>query len=98
MPIYALGSLLLLNITTTDNSKYATYADDISCVAKLRNILTWWNKLNTFGTKMGYFTKANKPWLIIKPEKHETAKGIFKLYVSIMSRTSLRVNPHSTVA
>ena len=78
MSIYALGSLPLLNITTADNTKYAAYADDISCVGKLRNILTWWNKLNTFGPKLGYFPKANKSWLIVKPEKYETAKVIFK--------------------
>ena len=27
---------------------------------------------------MGYFPKANKSWLIVKPEKYEAAKGIFK--------------------
>ena len=27
---------------------------------------------------MGYFPKANKSWLIVKLEKYETAKGIFK--------------------
>ena len=37
IPIYALGSLPLLNIKTTGNTKYAAYADDISCVGKLRN-------------------------------------------------------------
>ena len=60
MPIYVLGSLPLLNIITTDNTKYSANADHISCVGKLRNILTWWNNLNTFGPKMGYFPKANK--------------------------------------
>ena len=78
MPIYALGSLLLLNTTTTDNTKYTAYADDISCVGKLRNVLASWNKLNTFGPKMGYFPKANKSWLIVKPDKYKTAKRIFK--------------------
>ena len=67
MTIYALGSLPLLSITTTDNTKHPAYADDISCVGKLRNMLTWWNKLNTFGPKLGYFPKANKSWLIVKP-------------------------------
>ena len=57
MPIYALGSLPLLNMTTTDNTKYATYADDISCAGKLKNIPTWWNKLNTFGPKLDIFQK-----------------------------------------
>ena len=51
MPIYARGPLPLLNITTTNNTKCAVYADDISCVGKLRNILTCWNKLNIFGPK-----------------------------------------------
>ena len=58
MPIYALGSLPLFNITTTDNTKYSAYANDIICVGKLKHILTWWNKLNTFGPKIGYFPKA----------------------------------------
>ena len=78
MPIYVLGSLPLPNIITTDNTKYSANADHISCVGKLRNILTWWNNLNTFGPKMGYFPKANKSQLIVKPEKYETEKSIFK--------------------
>ena len=78
MPIYALESLPLLNITATDNTKYAAYADDVSCVGKLRNILTWLDKLINFGSKMGYFPKVNKPWLTVRPEKCEAAKSIFK--------------------
>ena len=78
MPIYTLESLPLLNITTKENKKYAAYADVISCVEKLRNILAWWSKLNTFGQKIGYFPKANKSWLIVKPGKYEAAKSIFK--------------------
>ena len=61
-----LESLPLLNITTTDNAKHTAYAYDISCAGKLRNILTWLNKLNTFSPKMGYFPKAKKLWLIVK--------------------------------
>ena len=78
MPICVLVSLPLLNITTARSTKHLAYADDISCVGKQRNILTWWNKLNAFGPKMGYFPKARRSWLIKKPEKYETAKDIFK--------------------
>ena len=60
MPIYAMGSLPLLNITTTDNTKHAAYADDISCVAKLRNTLTWYNKLNKFWPKNEIFFKSKQ--------------------------------------
>ena len=78
MPIYALESLQLLNVTTTDNTKHAGHADNIICVVKLRNMWTWWNKSSTIGPKIGYFPKANKSWLIGKPKKHETTKVIFK--------------------
>ena len=78
MPIYALESLLLLNIATTDITKRVAYADDVTCVGELKNMLTWWNKLNTFVLKFVYFPKVKKSWLIVKPEKQETAKVIFK--------------------
>ena len=75
MPVYAIGSLPLLNITITD----AAYADNISCVEKLRNILTWWDKLNIFGPKIRYFPVANKQWLILQAKKvNEIVKRIFK--------------------
>ena len=75
VPIYGLWSLLLSNVTA-DNTKQAAYANDndISCVGKLKNMLTWWNKLNTLDT----FQKQKKSWLIVKLEKYETVKGIFK--------------------
>ena len=76
--IYAVGSLLLLNVTTTDSPKYATHRDDISYIGILKNILTWRNKLNTFGPKTGYFLKVKILRLIVKPEKYETVEGIFK--------------------
>ena len=78
MSIYALGSLLLLNVTKADSTKYATYTYDISYIGILKDILTWWNKLNTFGLKTGYFLKVKMLRLTVKPEKYETAEGIFK--------------------
>ena len=74
IPTYALGFLPPLNITTTDSTKHAAYTGNINCVGKLRNILPKRNKLNNFGPKIGYFPKTNKSWLIVKPEKYETAK------------------------
>ena len=53
-----LGALPLLNMTTTDSTKQAAYAGDTSYVGKLKNILTWWNKINIFGPEFEYFPKA----------------------------------------
>ena len=46
-------------MTTTERAaqNMLRYADNITCVGNLKNILTWWNKLNTFGPKIGYFPK-----------------------------------------
>ena len=67
-----------LNITTTDNTKHAAYADDINFVGKVWNVITWWKKSKILAPKIRYFPKANKSWLTVKPEKYGTAKGIFK--------------------
>ena len=40
--------------------------------------MTWWNQLNSFGLKIGYFPIAKNSWLILKPEKYEIGKAIFK--------------------
>ena len=78
MPLYALASIPLLNAISTSNSKHSAYADDLSCAGKIKNLLIWWNILSTTGPKIGYFPKASKSWLIVKPEKYELAKSIFR--------------------
>ena len=64
-------------MTEQVNTNDTAYAGDKSCIAKIKNI-TWWDKLNTFGPKTRHFAKVKKSWLIVKPEKYETAKSIFK--------------------
>ena len=70
LSIYAMRSLPLLNVTTTDSTKHGADADDISCIRELKNILTWWNKLIIFGPKIGCFPKANKSWVTVKAENY----------------------------
>ena len=72
MSVYALGSLPLLNITTTDNTKYAVYANDLSCVGKLRNILTWRNKPKYFCSKNGMLFKGKQ--IMVNCEARENMK------------------------
>ena len=77
--IYVLRFLPVLNMTRTYNTEHSTYANDISCLGKLKIMLTMWNKLNNFGPKIRYFPKAKKLWLIVKPEKYETTKDILSI-------------------
>ena len=53
-------------MTTTDSAKYAAYADDTSYVGKLRNILTWWNKLNIFCLNFGNLPRAKESRLAVR--------------------------------
>ena len=76
--LYILRFLPLLNMTTTDSTNYATYGDDISYLGILKNVLTWWSKLNAFGPKTGYFSKAKIWQLILKPKKYEKVERNFK--------------------
>ena len=61
-------------MTTTDSAKHAAYADDTSYVGKLRNILTWWNKLNIFCLYFGYLPRVKESRLAVRPRIYETAK------------------------
>ena len=57
--------------------KHVAYADDIGGGSSLGNLRQWWNKMVEFGPYLGYFPKACKSWLVVKPGKLEEAKLIF---------------------
>ena len=57
MVIYALGSLPLLDVVLTQNTKHAAYADDLSCVGKSQNLATRWHKTNKLRPGIAYFMK-----------------------------------------
>ena len=53
------------------------YADDIGGGSKLGNVRQWWDKIVQFGPYLGYFPKATKSWLVVKPEKLAEATTMF---------------------
>lgn len=42
------------------------YAGDASAAGKVDRLHTWWDQLNTFGPKFGYFTNPSKTRLVAK--------------------------------
>ena len=38
----------------------------------------WWDELSESGLPLGYFPNAKKCWLIIKPEREQVAKEVFR--------------------
>ena len=53
------------------------YADDLAGGSKLQNLRDWWDRCVKFGPAIGYYPKAEKSWLIVKPDKLEDAKTVF---------------------
>lgn len=82
MALYGL-SLLLLTSTLNQiiqNVKKVAYADDLTGAGKIRLLKMWWDLLS----KIGYYPKPSKSWLIVKAQCAEYAKKVF-------SSTSIRI-------
>ena len=78
MAFYGISLVPLMSkLNEASNAVQCWLADDASCGGKVRDILKWWLFLKTVGPKFGYFPKATKCWLIVKPDKFEAAKSAF---------------------
>ena len=81
MDAYAIGILPFLALIKPEvdhqRMKHVAYADDLAGGSKLQNLREWWNKCVEFGPAIGYYPKASKSWLIVKPELLEEARSIF---------------------
>ena len=79
MTLYGIGILPHLTVIHRDNNetKHSAFADNLAGVKTLRELLKWWNNIGRFGPLLGYYPKASKSWLVVKPELLEEAKVIF---------------------
>ena len=81
MPAYGIGILPFLALIRPPQEvgevKQVAYADDIGGGAKLGLLREWWNNIVQHGPSFGYFPKAAKSWLVVKPEKYDEALQVF---------------------
>ena len=83
MTVYAVAIipliLMILSITdkSSENTKAAAFADDLTASGDVSGIRYWWNQLCKLGPKFGYFPEPTKSWLIVKPCFLEKAVEIF---------------------
>ena len=81
MAAYGIGLTPLLEILSkgevNEAWKQVAFADDISGAGKLIFLRVWWDLINKYGPLLGYFPKASKSWLTVKPEYIESAKETF---------------------
>ena len=81
MAAYGIGLTPLLEILSSNDVdqtwKQAAFADDVSGAGKLIFLRVWWDLINKYGPLLGYFPKASKSWLTIKPEHLNSAREMF---------------------
>ncbi|PFX26629.1 hypothetical protein AWC38_SpisGene8673 [Stylophora pistillata] len=79
MGVYALSiQPLITALQTTSSTKQCWFADDASRAGPLGEVKKWWDTLTTIGPAFGYFPNARKCCIVVKPEKEESAKDVFK--------------------
>ena len=79
MGVYALSiQPLITALQQTSSTKQCWFADDASGAGPLGEIKKWWDTLTAIGPDFGYFPNAKKCWIIVKPEREESAKELFQ--------------------
>ena len=78
MPGYAIGILPLMSLIVgcdeTHKVRQAAFADDLTGVGKLNQLLSWWKMIVHFGPYIGYYAKPSKSWLIVKEKYYNDLK------------------------
>ena len=69
---------LLTRLHVSSAAKQCWFADDATGSGSLKDLRKWWDKLSESGPPLGYFPNAKQCWLIIKPEREETAREVLR--------------------
>ena len=78
MPMYALGTVPLINALSDDHIKQVWNADDATACGSLMDICCWWDRLVSIGPNFGYFPNPLKTCLIVKDSSYDSAVSIFR--------------------
>ena len=69
MGMYALGLLPLLTSVISNNTGnliHVAFADDLSGVGKIHELIEWWKNVLHYDSFLGYYVNESKSWSIIK--------------------------------
>ena len=76
-PWYCISLRPLITSLSTTPVKQIFFADDGAAAGKFTNLRKWWDMLCSEGPGFGYFPRADKSWLIVKPGLEEQAQAAF---------------------
>ena len=89
MLFYAVAILPLIE-SLSDGTIQSWYADDSSCVANLKDLRVWFDKLCDLGPDYGYYPEPSKSFLVIDPSDLQSAQDLFRdTGVQFVSWTSI---------
>ena len=77
MLFYAVAILPLIE-SLSDGTIQSWYADDSSCVANLKDLRVWFDKLCDLGPDYGYYPEPSKSFLVIDPSDLPSAQDLFR--------------------
>ena len=79
MSLYAISlQPLITRLHVSSAAKQCWFADDATGSGSLKDVRKWWDELSESGPPLGYFPNAKKCWLIIKPEREQAAREVFR--------------------
>ncbi len=61
----------------TREVKQVAFADDLRGAGKLEQLRYWWDNIVEYGSLLGYHPRADKSWLIVKPDLVQQANHVF---------------------
>ena len=76
MAFYGTGISPLVYLKV-DQTSAIWYADDSGSAGTIPGLYEWWRKVKQDGPQLGYFPKASKSWLIVKPHFLNEARELF---------------------
>ena len=79
MSLYAIRlQPLITRLHVSSAAKQCCFADDATGSGSLQGVKKWWDELSESGPLLGYFPNAKKCWFIIKTEREQAAKELFR--------------------
>ena len=79
MSLYAMSlQPLITRLHVSSAAKQCWLADEATGSGSLQDVRKWWDELSESGPALGYFLNAKKCWLIIKPEREQAAREVFR--------------------
>lgn len=58
-------------------TQHVWYADNAQAAGKLHSLRLWWDRLVALGPKYGYYPKAAKTFIIVKPSRLTAVTELF---------------------